>query len=165
MKKISIILSLLLILCLFSSCSPEKETASSFPNTSTDQSPSISSPSAEQEDVIALPDHLYQTTKMQSSSSLRYDFKITQPTSLHLNVSTQSGKMSIGVRDKKSGSYVLDLTECTQDSCHQIVALEQPGQYSIVIQAANHTGSYEVIGTPLNETGKDHSSKSAASDL
>ncbi len=101
------------------------------------------------ENVSDLPSHLYQTTEMRSALSLRYDFEITEPTNFELDVSTISGKLSIGIKDRKTGTYILELTECTKEEYHQAVSLKEAGQYSLVLKASNHTGSYEVFGTPI----------------
>ena len=151
MKKIRIILCLLFVITFFVSCSKEN-----IDNDSTTSSqiqsdlPSVSDDSLK-EDISDLPSHLYQTTEMQSAASLRYDFEITEPTSLEINVSTISGKLSIGVKNRDTDAYVLDLTECTKEKFSQVISLEEAGQYSIVLKASDHTGSYEVIGTPITK--------------
>ncbi len=66
-----------------------------------------------------------------------------------INVSTISGKLRIGVKNRDTSTYVLELTECTKDKYNQVVSIEKTGQYSIVLEMSNHTGSYEVIGTPI----------------
>lgn len=96
---------------------------------------------------------------MQSALSLRYDFEITKPTSLEINVSTISGKLSIGVKNRDTDTYVLEFIECTKEEYNQVVSLEETGQYSIVLKASNHTGSYEVIGTPMTKESIHSSTK------
>ncbi|EGD46597.1 hypothetical protein Cpap_0978 [Ruminiclostridium papyrosolvens DSM 2782] len=66
-----------------------------------------------------------------------------------INVSTISGKLRIGVKNRDTGTYVLELTECTKDKYNQVVSIEKTGQYSIVLEISNHTGSYEVVGKPI----------------
>ena len=48
-----------------------------------------------------------------------------------INVSTISGKLRIGVKNRDTGTYVLELTECTKDKYNQVVSIEK--QDSIVL--------------------------------
>lgn len=149
MKKVTVLFSLLFVLTLFVSCSTENNGVDS---SASSQEQDDISPAADQsikEDVVDLPAHLYQTTEMRTSSLLRHDFDIDEPTSLEINVSTSSGKLSIGVKNRDTDTYVLDLTECTKGEYNQAVSLKETGQYSIVLKISNHTGSYEVAGTPI----------------
>ncbi|WMJ90396.1 hypothetical protein [Anaerocolumna sp. MB42-C2] len=169
MKKISVLLSVLFVITLFTSCSTENidmdstsssQTQSDSTSSSQTQSDSTSaSDESIKEDISDLPSHLYQTTEMQSALSLRYDFEITKPTSLEINVSTISGKLSIGVKNRDTDTYVLEFIECTKEEYNQVVSLEETGQYSIVLKASNHTGSYEVIGTPMTKESIHSSTK------
>ena len=163
MKKISVIVSLLFIITLFASCSTENIDTDSTDSSQTQSNSSSSSEETLEEDISDLPSHLYQTTEMQSAASLRYDFEITEPTNLEINVSTSAGKLSIGVKNRETDTYVLDLTECTEEEFSQVVSLEEAGQYSIVLKASNHTGSYEVIGTPITKDNTPSNAKRSGS--
>ncbi len=154
MKKVSVLLSLIFVLTLFVSCSKENNSVDIFASSQTQKAslPTSDLPGLEEspnEDILDLPAHLYQTTEMRTALSLRYDFEITEPTSLKINVSTISGKLRIGVKNRDTGTYVLELTECTKDKYNQVVSIGKTGQYSIVLEMSNHTGSYEVVGTPI----------------
>jgi PBP1b-binding outer membrane lipoprotein LpoB len=151
MKKVSILLSLLFIVALFASCSTENIDTDSTDSSQTQNDLPSTSEDTMEENISDLPSHLYQITEMQSALSLRYDFEISEPTSLEINVSTISGKLSIGVKNRDTDAYVLELTECTKEDFNQVVSLEDTGKYSIVLKASNHTGSYEVIGTPITK--------------
>ncbi|MDF2987514.1 MAG: hypothetical protein K0R50_3024, partial [Eubacterium sp.] len=124
MKKVSALLSLIFVLTLFASCSTENKGVDS---SASSQIQNASSPTLDEsikEDISDLPAHLYQTTEMRTALSLRYDFEITEPTSLEINVSTISGKLSIGVKNRDTDTYVLELTECTKEKYNQVVSLE-----------------------------------------
>lgn len=151
MKKISVLFSLLFVLALFVSCSIENKGVDS---SSSSQEQNDSLPAADEsvkEDIVDLPTHLYQTTEMRTSLSMRHDFEINKPTSLEINVSTSSGKLSIGVKNRDTDTYVLEPAECTKGDYNQVVSLEETGKYSIVLKISNHTGSYEVAGTPIDK--------------
>lgn len=151
MKKVIFVLIMLLSFTLFVSCSSENDDVDSSSTSQTQNT--FSSPLEEniKEDVSNLPTHLYQTTEMRTASSLQYDFEIKEPTSLQINVSTMDGKLSIGVKNLETDTFVLELTECTKEEFNQVTTLEDTGRYSIVLKASNYTGSYEVVGTPMEQ--------------
>lgn len=149
MRKISVLFSLFIILALLSTgCSEEKDIGD-FSDSNKEQN--ILSSELEEsakEDISNLPTYLYQTTEMRTSHTLRHDFSINEATDFEISISTLYGKASIGIINRDTDTYILEMTECSTDKFNKVISLEESGQYSVVLELSEHTGSYEIIGTP-----------------
>lgn len=103
-------------------------------------------------DIIDLPRELYIVCPAfadknigRSSTGLRFDFKVDEPTELSLDVRNLSGSLSLGIQNREDESWPYKKRAFTARQETGSVTL-QPGSYSVVVDADRFQGSWHILG-------------------
>lgn len=148
MKKFCFGIFLVIVFAL-SGCTLIKEP--SFSATASFDSQEISSKSEnssldmERNNVVDLPNELYQVDHSAYADLLRYDFSIEEKMQFTIITEVIAGNFSLGIEDRNSKDYVYDMKEFQSET--DSVTLEK-GKYSIETRKSEFTGSYSIKGTP-----------------
>ena len=87
------------------------------------------------------PDDWYELTNKMNGKNISWSFELNEPADLTISVTTKKGDMRLGIMDTETNEFVFEMRKF--NNTKEVFSLPA-GQYELVMDCLNHTGSYTI---------------------